>query len=141
LTAAKQRADEGASIAKALNVFTCEIIFGEARAATEDLARIAGEIVDGPTAKSKRAEYVASFRHFKRASDTMRSLAVKFSSLPPRPIGPEERAIGASFEATFSKAALDATQQIQRLLLLKQKYPNEIGEMLSEANQGESKKK
>jgi hypothetical protein len=137
LTAAKRRADEQAAIAKALNDFTFKSIFGEARAAADELTRITGEIVDGQTAKSKRAEFVASVRRFKRANDTMRSLAVKFSSLPDRQIGPEEKAL---FKATV-KGEAEATQQMIKLVPLAQKYPMEMSEIISDALQEEPKKK
>jgi hypothetical protein len=137
LTAAKQQADEQAAIAKALNDFTFKSIFGEARAAADELTRITGEIVDGQTAKSKRAEFAASVRRFKRANDTVQSLAVKFSSLPDRQIGPEEEAL---FKATV-KGEAEATQQMIKLVPLMQKYPNEMSELLSDELENVPKKK
>ncbi len=137
LTAAKQRADESAAVAKALNGFTMESIFGETRAAAEELTRISSEIVDQQTAKSKRAEFAASFRRFRRANDTIRSLTAKISSLPAREAGPEEMAL---FEGAM-KEVWHTNQQLQKLIPLARKYPMAMSEIFSDAFQDEPKKK
>jgi tRNA A-37 threonylcarbamoyl transferase component Bud32 len=125
----KKRADEEAAIAKAFNEFARERILDEYRAASEALARILSKIVDASTAKSNRAEFIEAIRRFKRANDTLRSLALKISKLPPRPVGPEDQAV--------INAAGDAAQKMQRLIPLAQKYPNEMMGVLSEAMRDE----
>jgi serine/threonine protein kinase len=131
------RADEEAAIAKSLNNFTRDKILGECIAASEELSRILSEIVDEPTAKTKRAEFVASVRRFRRANDTLRSLAEKTHSLPPRPLDPQDLAF---IQATV-KAQLDAAQKIQKLALVGQKFPTEMSGIIFEALKEEPKKK
>jgi hypothetical protein len=137
VTKAKQQADEEASIVKALNDFTIERIIGEVRAASEGVTKIVGEIVDGKTAKSKRAEFVASFRRLRRANDMVRALAEKWKNLPPRQVGPEDEAV---FKTMF-KSEADTAQVMAKLVPLAQKYPAEISAILDEAMQDEPKKK
>ena len=133
----RDRADEEAAIAKALDRFVLERVLGESRAASEELTKIVSEIVDGTTAKSKRVEFVASVRRYLRANNTLRSLAEKYSSLPSRPMGPEDKAL---FDALI-KAGVEVGGQMQKLIPLAQKYPVEMSGVISEALQDLQKKK
>jgi serine/threonine protein kinase len=136
LATEKQRADEEAKIAKMLNRFTRDKIVGEHRAASEELTRVLGEIVDANSAKSNRAKFVEAIHRAKRANDTLRSLAETYSKLPTRQEDPEDKAF---MDATI-KAAMGAALKMQELIPLAQKYPNEMMGILSEALQDEKKK-
>ena len=136
LAAAKKRADEETAIAKVLNAFTSERIMGEMRAASNELSGILDEIVDARTLKSKRAEFVASVHRFKRANDTMRSLAQKWSRLPPREVGPEDE----EMMKAGTKAIFDAAQKMQKMIGGK-KFPVEMMGVVKEALEDEPTKK
>jgi hypothetical protein len=137
LTAEKQRADEETTIAKALNEFTRDKIWGEHKAASEEMTRALDAIVDAATAKSNRARFVEAVHRMKRANDMLRSLAEKIGKLPTRSLGPDDKAF---LEATL-KASADAALKSQRMVDLAQKYPNEMMSILSEALHTEAKNK
>jgi serine/threonine protein kinase len=134
--AAERRADGEAVLAKAFHHFAQEQILGEHRAASEELTRIYGEMIDGPTAKSKSAEFIAGFRRCKRANDALRSLANKMAELTPVPTTPQDKA----FAEAAGKAALDLLQASNRMITLAQKYPAEMSQVLGEAFRDEPKK-
>ena len=130
------RANEEAAIAKALNDFTKVKVLGEWTAASDELKKILDKIVNGPTAKSNRAEFVASVRRFRRANDTLRFLGQKWSNLPPQQVGPEDEA----FFKAAAEAGLDAAQRMQKFVDLARKYPAEMLGVISEALEDEPKK-
>jgi eukaryotic-like serine/threonine-protein kinase len=133
----RDRADEEAMIAKSLTRFLLEKLLGESRAASEELTKVLSEIVDATTAKSKRVEFVASFRRYVRANNTVRSMADNQRSLPTRPLEAEDKAL---FDALMN-AAVETAQQMEKLGPLAQKYPAEMHGVLSEALQDIVKKK
>jgi serine/threonine protein kinase len=131
---AERQAAEKAAVAKALYDFSCAKIMGEFRAASEELARITRGIVDGSTARSKSREFVGGVRRFNRANDAVRSLADKTQELMPEPGTDSTPEVLAAVQA-----AVDASQQMFKLMELAEKYPAEIGPMLLEANRDEPK--
>jgi serine/threonine protein kinase len=126
--AERARADEEAATATALYEFAREKIIGEFRASADELGRILDEMVDGPTAKSRRAQFVASFRRFKRANDALRSLAEKASKLPPRTRGQDN-----ALESAAGTAAADLTQKMLNMITVAQRFPIEMTGVLQEA--------
>jgi serine/threonine protein kinase len=130
LTVEKQRADEEAIIAKTLNEFTREKIWGEHRAAMGELGSVLDQIVDVMTAQANRAKFVEAVRRMKRANDMLRSLADKISNLPKRSIGAEEKA----FLDAVVKESVETSQKMFKMVDLAQKYPKEMLGMLSELN-------
>jgi len=137
LTAEKKRADEEAKIAKMLNRFTLDKIIGELRAASEESTRVLGQIVDANSAKANGTKFVEAIHRFKRANDSVRSLAETSSKLPARPLDPEDEA----FVDAITKAAMDAAPKMQELILLAQKYPVELRGLFKEALLDEKRKK
>jgi eukaryotic-like serine/threonine-protein kinase len=137
LTAEKKRADEEAKIAKMLNRFMRDKIVGELRAASEESTRVLGQIVDANSAKANGTKFVEAIHRFKRANDSVRSLAETSSKLPARPLDPEDEA----FVDAITKAAMDAAPKMQELILLAQKYPVELRGLFSEALRDETQKK
>lgn len=137
LTAEKKRADEEAKIAKMLNRFARDKILGELRAASEEMTKVLGEIVDANSAKANGTKYVEAIHRFKRASDSVRSLAETYSKLPARPLDPEDEA----FVDAITKASMDVAPKMQELILLAQKYPVELRGLFSEALRDETRKK
>ncbi len=127
--AERARADEEAAVAKALFGFTRDKLVSEAKAASQEMARIADEIVDESTAKAKRAEFVASFRRLKRATDLMVALRMKLRSLPPEQMAPELR----EFLESAVKAAVDTVQKGQQMIALGQKFPAALSGIVLEA--------
>ncbi|HEX4592125.1 MAG TPA: serine/threonine-protein kinase [Gemmataceae bacterium] len=126
--AERARADEETAAAKVLYGFAREKVFGEQKAAAEELGKVLDGIVDVPTAKSKRAEFVASFRRFRRATDAARSLVAKTVTLPTR-----TRGIDNELEVATVKATLDVIPQAQKMERLARQFPLELAGVIQEA--------
>jgi hypothetical protein len=108
----------------------------EGIAAAEEATTVFSQIKDGPTAKAKRAEFVASIRRLRRSTDAFRSLARKMTNAPPLPAEEQK-----TFQESMQKVTDAQMRMMTELQRLTETYPTELVGAVSEALQDEPRDK